>query len=243
MTKTLTNRIYECAWCGQRRPLQEMRHPLSSKGKAPSVCQRCRDENPDMGWCDVHQVPHPRSAFTVVNRPIGINNICKAALSARASEKRGHAPITCVSCGSLLGSWNFRGGQQKSPTCRECESDHAGERWCIDCASWLPEDRFHRTGVGGKFWTVRCKPCKIANNHGVTIVQLLERQGVSEPECAVCGSKEELKIDHDHRHCPAQCGCAQCVRGWLCHGCNTAEGLLRTPQRAIALARYMSSYS
>jgi hypothetical protein len=29
------------------------------------------------------------------------------------------------------------------------------------------------------------------------------------------------------------------VRGYLCHECNTAEGLLKTPDRAIALATYM----
>jgi hypothetical protein len=93
--------------------------------------------------------------------------------------------------------------------------------------------------VDGKFWTVRCKPCKVAHAHGTTVAKLLELQGSDAPECAACGSTADLKVDHDHACCPAGQSCGQCVRGYLCHECNTAEGLLKTPDRAMALAAYM----
>lgn len=67
--------------------------------------------------------------------------------------------------------------------------------------------------------------------------------GRDEPECGACGSHERLKVDHDHGHCPAQRGCRDCVRGYLCHSCNTAEGLLRTAERARLLANYMERFS
>lgn len=219
-----------------------MRHPLSSRGKTPSTCHACREANPETAWCDFHRAVHPIAEFPVNDRPIGIENICRQANSHRVSIRRGHAPIECVSCGSVGDSWNHRGGRAKSPTCRDCEALHEGQRWCLDCASWLDHSNFNRTGVDGNFWTVRCKPCRVANNHGVTVAQLLERQGTEKPECAACGSTEFLKVDHDHRCCPAQCGCSKCVRGYLCHECNTSEGLLRTSDRALKLATYMQKY-
>ena len=219
-----------------------MRHPDSSRGKSPSTCHACRIAHPAESWCDFHNAAHPRDQFRPDGRPIGVMNICRAALSARASQVRGHAPIACISCGELLESWNFRGGQSKAPACRDCESANKGQRWCLDCAAWLPESRFHRTGKEGKFWTVRCKRCKIAHSHGVTVKGLLALQGCDEPCCAACGSTDQLKIDHDHKCCASDNSCGKCARGWLCHSCNTAEGLLRTSGRARLLAEYMAKH-
>lgn len=241
MTNGRTYRFHECAWCGAKKPTREMRHPSASKGKASAVCYQCRLDHPDHSWCNFHGEPHPVGEFQVVNRPIPYNSDCRAAAVIKASRARAHAPIDCVSCGVTLESWNFRGGRQKAPACRSCETANLGKRWCMDCDAWLDESRFNRTGVGGKFWTTRCTPCKVANSHGVTIAHILALQGSLSPECAACGSVQDLRVDHDHACCPTGAGCKKCVRGYLCHDCNIAEGTLRTPERARLLAVYMEN--
>lgn len=237
-------RMAECSWCGERKPIDEMRHPQSSRGPTPSHCQSCRDAHPDLAWCDFHGEPHDRSRFTPLpSRPIGVGAICVQAESQKASAKRALPPITCVACHEAKPTWEFRGGRSKSVACRACEDARPDERWCLDCAAWLDRALFTPTGRQGRFLSARCVPCRTANAHGVTVAFVLEMQGSSEPECAACGSQDFLKIDHDHAHCPTASGCKECVRGYLCHSCNTAEGLLRTPQRVRLLLAYMERVS
>lgn len=232
-----------CEWCGETKTVDLMRHPDASRGKTPSTCHKCRESHPDLHWCDFHGEPHPKSAFQrVPQRPIGYANECKQAAVIKASRKRGHAPIECAVCKAERESWMFRGGRSKCPTCRMCESSRPDEAWCIDCESWLPRDMFTRTGRGGAWLTTRCRPCRTAHAHGVTVKQILKRQGTSGPECGSCGGRDFLKIDHDHTCCPSKSGCPKCVRGYLCHECNTAEGLLRTSERARKLVAYMERF-
>ena len=73
-------------------------------------------------------------------------------------------------------------------------------------------------------------------NYSITVDQLRK---LLEAGCAACGSKDRLHIDHDHKCCPpgsSPRSCGSCVRGALCHGCNTALGLLcESPERIEAL--------
>jgi hypothetical protein len=58
--------------------------------------------------------------------------------------------------------------------------------------------------------------------------------------CEVCGSVENLCIDHDHRCCPGKSSCGKCVRGTLCRSCNQADGFLKSnPEFARKLAIYL----
>lgn len=237
-------KLYICAWCGGRKVLTEMRYPQVATGKALATCLTCRTEHPDQSWCSFHGEPHSIERFTPYgNGRVGYRNDCVAAESYKASRLRNKPARRCDSCGLLRESWFYRGGRYKSPVCRTCEEENQQERWCVGCRRWLPFDRFNRTGANGKFLTIRCKPCRAAHNHGTTVNDVLLVQGADSPRCAACGSTEDLKIDHDHTCCPARTSCGKCIRGYLCHECNTAEGLLRSPERAIALAKYMAKFS
>ena len=229
-----------CVWCGLHKPITELRHPASSRGKTPSTCHSCRELHPDQAWCDFHNWPHPREHFQATpKRPLGVLNICHDASAYLAAAKRSQPYRTCPSCHEERESWFFRGGQDKRHACRDCEAAHPGKHWCVDCDAWLPVEQFGMTGRGAKFATVRCKPCRIAHGHGVTRAFLTELTGSAIPTCAACGSTEDIKIDHDHAHCKSHRGCRECVRGYLCHQCNTAEGLLRTSARVQLLADHM----
>jgi hypothetical protein len=66
-------------------------------------------------------------------------------------------------------------------------------------------------------------------NYGLTeedIAAMLQKQGGG---CAICGTttpggRGRMHIDHDHNCCPEDHGCKKCIRGLLCHHCNTALG-------------------
>lgn len=234
-------KVYLCAWCGEKKPIAEMRHPASSRGKAPSTCHTCRESNPALSWCDFHGEPHAVGKFVAYEPPRrGYWNICRDAYSHKRSIRKGDdAGLRCPACGEQRHTWEFRGNRSKVATCRICEGHHPGKRWCVDCLTWLPESAFCRTGAAGKFLTVRCNPCRAAHSHGTTVAKILEVQGSLRPECAACGATQGLSVDHDHNCCPAAKSSGCCVRGYLCHACNTAEGLLKTPERAMALAAYM----
>lgn len=54
--------------------------------------------------------------------------------------------------------------------------------------------------------------------------------------CQVCGSSENLHIDHDHECCPGAITCGQCVRGVLCGHCNRGIGFFRNDSDLLVRA-------
>lgn len=77
--------------------------------------------------------------------------------------------------------------------------------------------------------------------------EILERQGGC---CAICGvdaptdiRTDRFHVDHDHACCPGTRSCGKCVRGLLCHGCNTALGNFKDdPEILRAALRYLGEH-
>jgi len=93
----------------------------------------------------------------------------------------------------------------------------------ITCSTECNEDyaRYHQ---GGKRYNIHPREYK----------RLINSQ------CMVCGSKENLCIDHNHDCCSTRAkSCGKCVRGVLCGSCNSSEGLLKTAENAYNLSTYM----
>jgi hypothetical protein len=61
--------------------------------------------------------------------------------------------------------------------------------------------------------------------------------------CAICQSAKPDRVDHDHSCCPGGYSCGRCMRGMLCHRCNTALGLMSEDARAIArMVDYLAAF-
>lgn len=62
--------------------------------------------------------------------------------------------------------------------------------------------------------------------------------------CAICGSMEpggrgRFHVDHDHGCCPGKSNsCGKCIRGVLCHKCNTGLGSFNDSHALLRLAAY-----
>lgn len=128
--------------------------------------------------------------------------------------------------------------------------DVDGRRYCPECASWLPRERFYKDSRASSGLTRRCKKHHITRayesrkkhqpassrwvaqrnswllrKYGISIVDydnLFEDQG---GRCAICGSEDSRNGNRglvvDHDHATGQ------VRGLLCGTCNTALGKFR----------------
>lgn len=60
-------------------------------------------------------------------------------------------------------------------------------------------------------------------------------------KCAICFMdfkqlKKDPSIDHDHKCCPGEYSCGNCIRGLLCNNCNAAIGLFKDSSKYLRLA-------
>lgn len=75
--------------------------------------------------------------------------------------------------------------------------------------------------------------------------KLLEEQDYV---CAICGKAnadgQDLYVDHDHSCCSGSKSCGKCIRGLLCHKCNSALGLFDDSIESLNKAvEYRKKYS
>lgn len=141
---------------------------------------------------------------------------------------------------------------------------------CNDCLDLLPIsafDTYIRAARGNRIYVHSyCRPCRtrrhdplaarksvLRTRYGLSwddFLALLESQGGG---CGVCGAREpggkgHWHIDHDHACCHTDSSkgivktCGKCVRGVLCHGCNTGLGNFGDdPQRLRAAIHYLEA--
>jgi len=120
-----------------------------------------------------------------------------------------------------------------------------GEKHCKGCDRDKPFKDFYKQKSSKDGHQPFCKPCDQerlrARKFGLTIEEL--RALVSQNHCDVCGrTKEEVGGDRDfhveHHHGSGK------VRGYACHYCNIAIGmLLDDPERARKVELYLNKHN
>ena len=65
-----------------------------------------------------------------------------------------------------------------------------------------------------------------------------EYQELIKDGCAVCGTHDDLCVDHDHSCCPGNRTCGKCIRGALCKKHNRGEACFDTIDEITALLAY-----
>lgn len=116
--------------------------------------------------------------------------------------------------------------------CRPCTAN-AHKKWAQD-----PAVKARRNIANSEWYHLNREYARL-RRHRLTVEQYA---AMAEEGCYVCGSTDNLCVDHDHACCAKETSCGKCVRGVLCRKCNSAEGLLGCdPQQVMRLARYMIS--
>ena len=144
---------------------------------------------------------------------------------------------TCTQCSETKNlSEYYKDSRSKKPWnyCKACASDRRKQRY---------RDNPEREKSAMKSYHLR-------KNFGISEEQykyLLESQG---GVCLICKSPDSkmrgarFAVDHDHRCCPGQKTCGNCIRGLLCHPCNRLLGQAGDdPDTLIKAAGYLLSYN
>lgn len=80
----------------------------------------------------------------------------------------------------------------------------------------------------------------LMNRYGLTPEQYQAMWDEQDERCAICGepfeTTKDTRIDHDHSCCNGVTSCGNCVRGLLCHRCNTGLGYFRDNPVILASA-------
>lgn len=186
-------------------------------------------------------------------------------LTSLRAKRRDHTAATCrfdgcvkaaESLGLCYGHYEQqRRGQAlrplkpRRPTNSSARRDEHGRKLCPTCTQWLSLDRFSRVAGHADNHHYECRDCtrwrrmlRAMNVSAEQYEQLLTGQnGV----CAICrepnADGSPLVVDHDHKCCVKRgTSCGRCVRGLLCHRCNTGIGSLRDdPTVMRAAIRYV----
>lgn len=147
-----------------------------------------------------------------------------------------------TACNMHAARW-FKHKSYDTPTFRANGSalirDAQGNKYCPRCCQWLNEDQFSTSPYASDKLKSPCTQCTNVARWGLTRSSyealLDEQSGV----CALCyqpPTARRLAVDHDHTCCPDNKSCGRCIRGLLCHPCNTGLGLFRDSTEVLGLA-------
>ncbi|NWL27964.1 hypothetical protein DM794_12950 [Paenarthrobacter ureafaciens] len=115
------------------------------------------------------------------------------------------------------------------------ERDENGNKLCIGCEEWKPEDDFSRAAAATDGLNYVCRECHALKRrktvYGLELDAYEALLVAQDGRCKLCerapSDGSPLEVDHNHKCCPGPASCGHCVRGLLCQTCNKGLGLLQ----------------
>jgi len=138
----------------------------------------------------------------------------------------------CVKCNNEKELEFFAKGKDykdgRRGTCKRCHTDYV-----IEYYNKNPDKKAEKVRMNTYY-----RPSW--KRHNITKQRYEDLVSLHSGKCHSCQDNVGTNIDHDHSCCPGSTSCGQCVRGLLCHQCNSALGLLKDNVDAILkLANYI----
>jgi hypothetical protein len=120
---------------------------------------------------------------------------------------------------------------------------YEGEPACDSCLAGSAADQAQRRidepdlTLRGNLWA----------NYRLSLERYMEILAEQGGKCAICPldapsdyRTSRFHVDHGHACCPGKKSCGKCVRGLLCHGCNTALGNFKdSPDNLLSAVAYL----
>lgn len=184
---------------------------------------------------------------------LGLQPRCKGCRSIDAAARRlglVERRTSCVDCGTDITHRDTRAKlcegckveRNKASAMRYYQADPVGVRQRI-------QDRWFAKPHEERLAKSRAQMLK---GHGITQEIYDAWYETQMGVCKTCKKPEthkykgvvtQLCVDHDHNHCPGKKGCAECVRGLLCHDCNAGLGYFDDDiETMLAAVEYLRSW-
>ena len=113
--------------------------------------------------------------------------------------------------------------QGRQTYCRSCNSAYKRE--------WLVTNR--SKALAARMWS-------LYRLRAADFQHLWDVQG---GKCALCDMElDKPNVDHDHRCCPGDRSCGECVRALVCQKCNMILGLIESQDDVVKFVERMLAY-
>lgn len=147
----------------------------------------------------------------------------------RAAEREASEPTVreCRHCGAPFETFQLNRfycspeHREAAERARRRETEYQPpERICRECGGLIPRKSGRRTYCGDD-----CAKAAAKARWNRWSLKNVDPESL-DYHCVICGTTEDLRIDHDHRCCDkGDRSCGKCVRGLACHKHNVAMGM------------------
>ena len=114
-------------------------------------------------------------------------------------------------------SWKSRSKGTRSSYCKKCNKEYNKQHYFSNKAMYKSKARAYEEANGGR----------LCLRYNITPEDFERMYSKYDGLCWVCKEEVATVVDHDHSCCSREGSCGKCVRGLLCHRCNTGIGFLR----------------